>query len=462
MKSLTLLIIACVEENELTQKLCAIFDTSQIRYELHILPNKSGSEKLLKSKLAQKNFDVLIFSLTAPDIVTAENTLSVPIFKRLQKPILVCAESFDSETLPSLLNSGVDDFVLAPFQADDVLLRIRRLTHRDSLPEKLLKNSKEKIGLRKIIGVNSEFVGEINRLPLISGCDAGVLITGETGTGKEIIARTIHYLSGRADRSFVPVNCGAIPHDLIENELFGHQKGAFTGALDSQKGLIGEADGGTLFLDEIDSLPLMSQVKLLRFLQDKEYRPLGSVKTRQADVRIVAASNHNLEELVQREKIRADLYYRLNIMQVVLPPLRERPEDIPLLARHFLDKYAAEFKKQIVTIAPEALLKLQNHDWRGNVRELENVIERAVLLCEDDRLKTSDLRLSGSKKEKLEESFRAAKAQVVAQFEKSYLQKILETYQGNISQAAKAAGKNRRAFFELIRKHQINVERFKT
>lgn len=462
MKPLTILIIARAEENVLGKKLRAVFDKNQFRHEFHPLLNTSEFEKLLKNKLTARDFDILIFSLTAPDVAAAENLISSTLFRQMQKPILVCAEALELETLLTLLNSGVDDFVLAPLQANDLLLRIRRLTRRDSLPEKLLKKSKEKIGLRKIIGTNPEFVGEINRLPLVAGCDVGVLITGETGTGKEIVARTIHYLSARADRSFVPVNCGAIPHDLIENELFGHQKGAFTGALDSQKGLIGEADGGTLFLDEIDSLPLMSQVKLLRFLQDKEYRPLGSAKTRRADVRIVAASNHNLEELVQHEKIRADLYYRLNIMQIVLPPLRERAEDIPPLARHFLEKYAAEFKKQIVSIAPEALLKLQNHEWRGNVRELENVIERAVLLSEDNRIKMSDLRLSGSKKEKLEESFRVAKAQVVAQFEKSYLQKVLQTYQGNISQAAKAAGKNRRAFFELIRKHHINVERFKS
>ncbi|MBC7901551.1 MAG: sigma-54-dependent Fis family transcriptional regulator [Saprospiraceae bacterium] len=325
----------------------------------------------------------------------------------------------------------------------------------------VISKAKEKFGLQKIIGKSPVFLSEINKLPKIARCDASVLITGETGTGKEIVARAIHYLSSRADKPCVPINCGAIPSELVENELFGHERGSFTGALYAQKGLISEADGGTLFLDEIDSLTLNSQVKLLRFLQDKEYRPLGAVKTRKANVRIVAASNHDLEELVEKEKIRPDLYYRLNVMQVILPALRDRAEDIALLARHFLEIYAREFMRPAGSIEPDALLMLQGYNWPGNVRELENVIERAVLLGENEAIAASDIRLTDSKMEKLGDSFRTAKAKVVAGFEKSYIQKILGAYQGNITQAAKAAGKNRRAFFELIRKYRINVDRFR-
>jgi len=444
-------------------ELRAIFDEHQTVFcDFSNAGDEHDREERLKSKISGANFDVLLLTLAAENVADAEKLIGAEFFKNLRQPTLLCAADIPSEKLFKLLAGGIDDFVVAPFKKEDVLPRIRRLLPKDSPHEKLIKKSKEKIGLKRIIGKNPAFVGEIDKLPIFARCDVAVLITGETGTGKEVIARAIHYLSARAGKSFVPINCGAIPNDLMENELFGHEKGAFTGALNSQKGLIYEADGGTLFLDEIDSLPLISQVKLLRFLQDKEYRPLGSTKPQKADVRIIAASSRNLEELVESEKIRADLYYRLNVMQIILPPLRERPEDVPLLARHFLEKYALEFKKDIDSIEPEALLKLQNSDWRGNVRELENIIERTVLMCESATITAADLKLTASKKEKLEESFRAAKARAVARFEKSYLQKILEIYQGNISQAAKVAGKNRRAFFELIRKHRINVENFKS
>ena len=462
MKPPNILIVNFAKDDS-NAELRAIFDEQKtVFYDFSGAFDEFEREARLKSKILEADFDVLLLTLAAENIDEAEKLIGAGFFKKLAQPSLLCAAGVPAENLFKLLAAGIDDFVVAPFKKEDVLPRIRRLLPKDTLREKLIRKSKEKLGLKRIIGKNPAFVGEIDKLPVFARCDAAVLITGETGTGKEIIARAIHYLSSRAGKSFVPINCGAIPNDLMENELFGHEKGAFTGAMYSQKGLICEADGGTLFLDEIDSLPLISQVKLLRFLQDKEYRPLGSTKPQRADVRIIAASSRNLEEMVESEKLRVDLYYRLNVMQVMLPPLRERPEDVPLLARHFLEKYALEFKKDIEEIEPEALLKLQNSDWRGNVRELENIIERAVLLCEGAIVTAADLKLNASKKEKLEESFRAAKARAVARFEKSYLQKILEIYHGNISQAAKVAGKNRRAFFELIRKHRINVDNFKS
>src|SRR5262249_30700623 len=191
------------------------------------------------------------------------------------------------------------------------------------------------LGLEKMIGESRVFRGEIEKIPRLSRCDASVLITGETGTGNELCASAIHYLSRRAEYPFVPVNCGAIPVELMENELFGHDRGAYTGADRSQTGVIGEANGGTLFLDEIDCLPATAQVKLLRFLQKKEYRPLGSLKTSQADIRVVAASNTDLHEAIKSGRLRQDLYYRLNVLSLHLPPLRERREDIPVLSRHF-------------------------------------------------------------------------------------------------------------------------------
>ena len=291
--------------------------------------------------------------------------------------------------------------------------------------------------------------------------DASILILGETGTGKELCARAIHRFSPRASKPFVAVNCGAIPVELAENELFGHIPGAFTGADSPQPGLIREANYGTLFFDEIDSLPLLVQVKLLRFLQEKEYKELGSAKVHRADVRVIAATNSEIEEVVKEGKFRKDLFYRLSVIPFILPPLRERKEDIPLLARHFLAKYSSHFGKQITDFTPEAMRTLLLYQWPGNVRELENVIERAAVFSGQPVIHHTDIRLPHSESSAYLESFKVAKAKVIEQFERSYIEGILLTYQGNVSRAAKAAEKNRRAFWELIRKYRIDVSRFK-
>lgn len=245
-------------------------------------------------------------------------------------------------------------------------------------------------------------------------------------------------------------------------KLFGHVRGAFTGADSSQTGLINEANDGTLFLDEIDCLSPPAQVKLLRFLQAKEYRQLGSTKMHQADVRVIAATNINMEEAVKKGKLRQDLYYRLNIIPFMLPPLRERKEDIPLLAGHFLEKYATEFNKQVTDFTPDAMQKLMSYDWPGNVRELENIIERAVVFSKHTVVQSIDIALPSSETTESDKSFQEAKSKAVAQFEKNYIWNILFAHQGNITKAAKAAQKNRRAFWELIRKHKIEVQDFKS
>jgi two-component system response regulator GlrR len=312
---------------------------------------------------------------------------------------------------------------------------------------------------KQLIGISVAFLNEVNKIPLIAKYNSSVLITGETGTGKELYAQRIHLMSDRAKSTFVPVNCGAIPVDLAENELFGHSRGAFTGAVGASPGLIQEADGGTLFLDEIDSLPTLVQVKLLRFLQEKTYRPLGSTKENRADVRVVAATGTNPEELVRAARLRQDLYYRLNVISVVLPPLRERREDIPLLANYFLKKHLAYSNREGVEFSPGALKKLMIHDWPGNVRELEHVVERAVVLSEGNVIDIDQISLPRIDAEDDEESFKEAKERVVTQFEKSYIQKLLMAHHGNISQAAQAAQKHRRAFWQLMRKHGIEAMR---
>lgn len=319
----------------------------------------------------------------------------------------------------------------------------------------------EKLGMQQLIGQSEVFVAETSKIPLIAKSDISVLIAGETGTGKEMVGRAIHYLSRRAGKPFVPVNCGAIPVELLENELFGHERGAFTGASNARGGLIQEAEQGTLFLDEVDSLPQLAQVKLLRFLQNKEFRPLGSTKVLTGDVRIVSASNANLEQAVAAGTLRRDLYYRLNVVPIILPPLRERSTDILLLARHFLAEYAAKLDSPAEEFSPEAERKLMLYSWPGNVRELEHVIERVVVLCTQKTIQEEQIIFSGTNNDLAQLSFSEMKARVVSQFETNYLQSLLVAYKGNISKAAEAAQKERRTFWELLRKHNIDVQKFK-
>ncbi|MBC7701050.1 MAG: sigma-54-dependent Fis family transcriptional regulator [Massilia sp.] len=316
--------------------------------------------------------------------------------------------------------------------------------------------------LRELVGSSPAFVKQLAMLPTIAGCDAGVLILGETGTGKEVCARAIHYTSARATRPMVAVNCGAIPSDLLESELFGHVRGAFTSAHATRSGLVREAEGGTLFLDEIDSLPLPAQAKLLRFLQDMEFRPVGGDSVLKANVRVIAACNQDLAGLVERGLFRRDLFFRLHVLTVLLPPLRDRAEDICTLALRFLQQFSAQSGRPPIGLSPQAVKRLLAHDWPGNVRELKHVIERAVLLAQGSSIQPDDLQLqaidanSGG-----EESFHDAKTRIVDAFERGYLERLLAAHGGNITQAAEVAQKNRRALFELIRKHGICAERFR-
>ena len=319
-----------------------------------------------------------------------------------------------------------------------------------------------------MIGTSQCFQQIKRMIPLLSRSKSTVLISGETGTGKELFARALHYSSERKGKPFVPVNCAALPDHLVENELFGHSKGAFTGALVEKHGLFHEADRGTLFLDEINSLNMAAQSKLLRVLQDQEFRPLGSTKSRAVDVKIVAATNTDLRHLVEMRQFREDLFYRLNVLSVVLPPLRDRKEDIPELARHFVKRAAEEFGKGTVQLSPDAIRKLVDYAWPGNVRELQAVLYRAVALATGNVLRASDL--DGSDQESGElvttvmpdmavtepGGFQMMKAKMIDEFERVYLWQILSVHQGNISQAARAAKKERRAFQRLLHKHGLD------
>ena len=409
------------------------------------------------SALASRAKPDLSFLILPPSFTCVTQVVETLRKATSGRPVVIVVEETDPTNLHELLKAGASDFIVAPLRTVDVLARVMRLLEPVNREKALVDAIKEMQGLKRLIGTSPAFIKEMRKIPLISKCSATVLIQGETGTGKEMCARAIHYLGPQADKPFVPINCGAIPSDLVENELFGHRCGAFTGARTSQPGLIEEANGGTLFLDEVDSLPLLAQVKLLRFLHDGEYRPLGSTKVRRASVRIIAATNTDLEESVARGKMRRDLYYRLNIVPLILPPLRHRAEDVILLAGHFLAKYAAEFGRQVTDFSPEALRALATHHWPGNVRELEHAVQRAVVLSEQEVIHLSDLSLPFEQSNLEHESLQQAKARMVGHFERNYIRSLLAAYKGNITRAAKAAGKNRRAFWELIRKHRIDV-----
>lgn len=353
-----------------------------------------------------------------------------------------------------------DDFLFCPFQPGDLIARIQKWLQLEdrSAAERL----KIDLGMGSLIGESAPFVKVLRQISLLARCDATVLLSGETGTGKELAARAIHYLSARAGGPFIPVNCSALPETLLENELFGHTKGAYTDASLPQRGLIAEAESGTLLLDEIDGLSLTAQAKILRFLQEGEYRPLGGRQALQADVRIVAATNANLIEKVKAGTFREDLYFRLYILSLSLPPLRERPEDIPLLAKYFLKKYCRRFRSDYKILSPAALMKLSSYAWPGNVRELEAVIQRAIVHSPVSLIQAEEIDLPTAVQmpSKRDPPFQALKRRTIDTFEKSYLCQLLMTHRGNISRAAKEAGKDRRAFRRLMEKHGLVRQHF--
>ena len=323
------------------------------------------------------------------------------------------------------------------------------------------------LGDLNLVGCSPVFLGAMDRVRRLARCDAPVLIVGETGTGKELVARAIHYLSARSPGPFVPVNCAALPDHLVENELFGHERGAFTDAKSSALGAIGEAAGGTLFLDEAEALSPKAQAALLRFVQDQEYRPLGGRQARRADTRVIAASNADLRALSARREFRPDLYFRLDILTVELPPLRARGADIEILAAHFAERYARQYGVSRKRLDPSSLPLLRNYPWPGNVRELESLVHRQVLLADGPRLVlrpgavAADLAAAVPQADDTVESgsFAHAKARAIESFERTYLSRLLEETKGNVSQAARLAGKERRALGKLVKKYAMTPER---
>ena len=328
-----------------------------------------------------------------------------------------------------------------------------------------------RVTISSLIGCSPAFQDAVHLIRHIAETDAPVLVEGETGTGKEVAARAIHYSGARQDRPFVAVNCGALPEHLVENELFGHARGAYTDARGSQLGVVALADGGTLFLDEVESLCARGQVALLRFLQDLRYRPLGGHREEHANVRIIAATNVNLWQMVLAKQFRSDLYYRLQILLIRMPPLRERIGDPGILASHFVGAFSERYGWRHRRISRDSVADLDRYEWPGNVRELENLVHRALLLTSDPIVAVPQEWLAGDSasagpphlaRNYFDLNLMEAKARVLDQFERVYLSRALAQTGGNVSEAARRSGKERRAFGKLLKKHSIDKRMFST
>jgi DNA-binding NtrC family response regulator len=322
-----------------------------------------------------------------------------------------------------------------------------------------------------LLGQSPAFVAAMGLVRRFAPCPATVLIQGETGTGKELVARALHYLSDRGARPFIPVNCGAIPDSLVESELFGHARGAFTGAGEAREGLISQARGGTLLLDELEALSPRAQVAMLRFLQSQEYRPVGGTVVRDPDVRVIGSTNVDLTALAARGAYRQDLVFRLEVLAIGLPPLRSRDDDAVLLAQAFLDRLARQYGRQPLRLSDDARAFLRTHTWPGNVRELENLVHRSFLLAEGPELRfavapgsaaAAPAAPAAQPSALTSESFRAAKAKAIESFERAYVAELLTRAEGNISLAARLAGKERSRLSKLIRKHGFTRGTFRS
>jgi len=363
-------------------------------------------------------------------------------------------------TIPDAVHAtkqGVFSFLTKPFESRDLLEQIRQALDQSRLSEALSGSGDDSQWRAEIITRNAAMEDLLGRAYRVAGGDASVFIEGESGTGKELLAKAIHRASRRAQAPFIAVNCGAIPENLLESELFGHRRGAFTGAVQDHQGLFVSASGGTLFLDEIGDMPLPLQVKLLRVLQEREVRPVGATRSVPVDVRVISATHRDLEEEMKAGRFREDLFYRLNVVTLSLPPLNQRRDDIPLLAEYFRAELAQRYQKPVTAFSKGAIELMMAADWTGNVRQLYNVVEQAIALSTGPQIQASVLQ--DAIKDRVEDVVPFADAR--RQFEFDYLVGLLQMTRGNVTQAARLAGRNRTEFYKLLHRHSLDPAQFK-
>ena len=435
------------------QRILVVDDEEKLRrvIELQLIAagfdvDKAGSaEEALK---VAERADLVVTDLKLPGMDGLELLASIRR-QNMQAPVIVMTAFGTIEVAVEAMKAGAVDFLLKPFSLDHLMAVVGKALEMRALRD-------ENRQLREELGKRYQFDNIIGRSPVmqevfatierVAPSRATVLLAGESGVGKDLIARAIHFHSPRRDRPFVKINCTALPENLMESELFGYEKGAFTGANTTKPGKFEQADTGTVFLDEIGDVPAGIQVKLLRILQEREFERLGSNKTRHIDVRVIAATNQDLRAALEQGTFREDLYYRLNVVPINIAPLRDRMQDIPFLAEHFLKKYAEETGNRVQAITPAAMSKLEGYHWPGNVRELENVIERSVVMCTGDRLDAADIKLDHAPRPRgAAGEFAVPPGMTLDQYEQEIIREALQRANGNKSQAARSLGLTRNA-----------------
>jgi DNA-binding NtrC family response regulator len=437
-----------------------------------VLTSGDGEEALQIART--KNITLMVTDLKMPGM--SGMTLLKEVRKVLPNlPIIIMTAYGTVQSAVQAMKDGVVDYILKPIKMDEMELLIEKtlsLLRLEDENRDLRQELKSIYGPQNIMGSHPGMRKVMQLIHQVAGTKATVLIMGESGTGKELVARAIHYESDRSSKPFVVINCAAIPSNLLESELFGHEKGAFTGALKAKRGRLELADRGTLFLDEIGEMPRELQVKILRVLEEQKFQRVGGTQDVEVDNRIIAATNRDLKQAVETGAFRDDLYYRLNVMTIPIPPLRERREDIPLLVEHFLVKHREAFKKKVSGVSELALRRLMNYSWPGNVRELENALVRALVLCHSECIEIGDLpeELSIEEKgreaqpavdkEELKRIKREAQQKIKEEIEKKFILDALRHGEGNILRSAMKVGMDRRQFQNMIKKYGISKKDF--
>ena len=434
----------------------------------HIATVQSGKEAL--QLIAQQPFDLVLADIKMPEMDGLE--LLELIKRDYPNMTVVMMTAFGGvETAVEAMRNGAYDFISKPFDHETILVRLEKALERSSLIQenyRLQMECKDRQVFHKLVG-NSQIMNRLyETIQMVAKTDLTVLITGESGTGKELAARAVHNLSLRSKNAFVAVNCPTLPENILESELFGYKKGAFTHATHDKIGLFQEAHKGSIFLDEIGDITPAIQTKLLRVLQEKEIKPLGDTKSITVDVRIIASTNQNLEEKIKIGEFREDVYYRLNVLPIKLPALREHPEDIPLIANHLLEKHCLLLDKPAKKISPELMDIFLQKRWEGNVREMENVIMQGILFSSGDEIRPRDVNLNSNRRSarRLESAdnnlpYKAAKEITLKQFNHSFIGRLLEEYNGNVSQTARHCGLERQALQQIMRRYNINAEDYR-
>ena len=439
-------------------------------HEVTVTDDPLGVRNLLK----KDDYDVVITDLKMPKLDGIQ-VLDTVKQNEPNTAVIIMTAYGTIESAIEATRRGAFDYITKPFRKERVLHVIEQAMKWQSLQREnsyLREKLAEKSKFPPLIG-NSQAMQRVQgQIEQVAKTTATILITGESGTGKELVARAIHFHSLRKDKVFTPLDCSTIPESLIESELFGHLRGSFTGAMKDKKGLVEETRHGTLFLDEIGDLSPAMQVKLLRLLQEGEYKVIGENRIRKVDIRFIAATHQNLPEKIRKGEFREDLFYRLNVINIQLPPLRERKDDIALLAHHFLQKYSTLNGKSFQGFAAEAMEHLMRQEWPGNVRELENVMERGVILAAGNTLRTADLAVSGqlslapsapemAAQDFYSMPFKEAKDRLIEKFHAEYIAKALGRHDGNVSQAAKESGLKRQYLHRLMRDVHVDAKTFK-